>query len=789
MSADNVSEDVDRFVAGLEPDESSQRKRKRATKAVAALPAEMPRDDVAERVERDDVRGDEDEDIDSGPQLPRDLPRPTDTARSLDGVMAKFGIGENPDFKVQLHRLLPKYFPGGVQAYGFMEEFTIPLSESYINAEYGGGTYEVRVLGPDPTKSANAVRRYDSIKVEISGAANPSRLARSVQAKLDASSGAPAVGAPATGASMVMQAPAENPTVAAQALKIVADAAERERDARVRAEDKASDASARARELMDPLVDAANRRADELVKAERERSKTEREALEQRLRESRDDLRRLEQKVETMNATPQPSFAEQLKDVIPLLGSGDKAAASAAHTAETITQSIITRHSDEIASLHKQHQSMLDSMRSSHASEIASLRDAGMRELEAERQAGRNREQRHEEQLKTEREERRRDTEMYKKDADARDKQWRDRMEQQEINLKTQWESRVETQKTNFESQLQWMRSELEQSQLRVRTFESKTAEQGDLVAQLGRLKDVRSVAKDMLGFDDSPPAPAGGIGLQPSGLAGLPSEWAGAFETAIENFPAIWATIQNRAPSPPQGEQQQQQAQAQQQAQLQPGQIVNTQQGVMVVINTRDGLRLTPKADYDAYVAQQQEGQRTSRQVSAGPKQRGMLAKPPQKRPSDGIPVPNMAEGLPLKPRQWGEAVQPPMPDAGPVQQAQATDLAPPSPQAPRQQRRRDRPTADIQQQVGMDKTQVMIANEVAKLVHQSVDNAEEPEEFVKTMLSGGYPDVVIRGIADMSDEQVIASIKHVQPTSAGTTPLGQRFIREAMAVLRASI
>ncbi len=87
------------------------------------------------------------------------------------------------------------------------------------------------------------------------------------------------------------------------------------------------------------------------------------------------------------------------------------------------------------------------------------------------------------------------------------------------------------------------------------------------------------------------------------------------------------------------------------------------------------------------------------------------------------------------------------------------------------------------------MDQTKALIANEVAKLVHISVEGGDEPEEFVEKVLKGGYPPVIVQTIAGMSDEEVIAGIKHAQPNSAGATPAGQRFVHEALAALRAAI
>jgi hypothetical protein len=143
------------------------------------------------------------------------------------------------------------------------------------------------------------------------------------------------------------------------------------------------------------------------------------------------------------------------------------------------------------------------------------------------------------------------------------------------------------------------------------------------------------------------------------------------------------------------------------------------------------------------------------------------------------------MSIGLP-KPRAWGESVQPPLP----VDQQQQ-QVAAPQQQAPQRQARRGRPEQQAQQQGDAvdPKIQLMIAKDVAKRVHESVEGGDEPEEFVTKMLSGGYPPMIIQAIAGMSDDEVLAGIKQAEPNSAGTTPRGQRFVHAALAALRAAI
>ncbi len=774
--SDDISREIDGFLDNKNSEESARPRRRRA--AVKAKPESEPEldldaeDEVVSAVEADEP-ADEEEEKEKEVALPRELPRPSENQKTLSSVLSKYGIGENPQFYLQLHRTLPKYFPGGMQAHGYIDEYRQPITEEYISSEYGGGTYSVKVYGPNPKgPSGNTI--YASVTVEVAGPPNADRLARSVRAKLDQAA-TPAIGPSVVGPPM---ASAENPSLAAAAMKMASELSEREREERHRVEDRQASGLEAAKAMYAPIVESEKRRTEDVLKSEREKSAMERSHLEERLRESRAEMQSLQAKVDSLMNNGQ-SVSSELERILPLIkGDGGAAAAAAAETSarssEKITESILGRHQIEIESIHKQHQSMLDSMRGAHSSELSSMRDAHAREIEAERSAGRMREQRHEETLKAEREERRRDQELYRKTADDRDERWKERMEDQSQNLRTTWESRVETQKTNYESQLAWMRSETEQLQSRVRELQTAVGSQGDVVSQLGKLRDLRTGVKDALGIDDSPaPAPSGGLGLS----GGSTPEW---FETLMEHVGPIAQGLL-LGPSGPQ-QQQQQAPQNQQQPQYQEGQQVQTPQGLMIVVRTPNGLAFVKKEEFDAFQAQQQGQQRqgTSRTPS-GQRQRGILGPQRQKKPSDGIPVPNMAEGLPPIP-VWGEPVQPPMPtDQPPQQRTQPAPQPIPVP-APQRQQPQKGGTVD-------PKMRQMIANEIARLVHNSVENADEPAEFVQSLLSKGFPDALVQGIAAQSDDQILADIRQVQPNSAGATPMGQRFVREAMAILRSSV
>jgi len=73
-----------------------------------------------------------------------------------------------------------------------------------------------------------------------------------------------------------------------------------------------------------------------------------------------------------------------------------------------------------------------------------------------------------------------------------------------------------------------------------------------------------------------------------------------------------------------------------------------------------------------------------------------------------------------------------------------------------------------------------------VAKLVHDAVNQAEEPEEFVARVIGQYDPGMLRQIIGQYTTDQIIQAIRQLQPHSAGATPAGQRFVRDAFGQLR---
>jgi len=686
--------------------------------------------------------------------------------RTLDSLLAKYEVGVKPTYHAILHRLWPKFFAGNVPAAGFLARLDQVFDQETIRSEYGGGTYRVIIMGPDPKRSPNATRPYAQFSFEIAGPPNPN------------AGRADATPAAAPGMPMIMQQ--EQPGLASTALKTMAEVSAKDREDRIRAEKEAKVEVERAREASLPLFTQAQQLGKEMLDAERERAKTEREFLLRQISDARDAQQKLEERISQMDQQ-RPRIADEMRDMQKLFGPSQEVVAAATKANESITTAILERHRQELETISKQHLALVDSLRSTHAGEIAAVRDAHMRELGAEREASRMREQRHEEQLKTEREERRRDAEALRREADARDKAWQERMAQQEERLKTLYESRIATNQNMADSRIGWMQSEMDRLQAKVNELEGKQQDKGDLVSQLGRIKEATDALKG-LGLVEPPALPpptGGGIGISENGQI----DWGDMLKTAMTNLPDVIDAMRGgggqggglgssgggqqpqvitQRPPPPQ--------------QPKVGDVMQTPRGPMVVVQAPNGqLGLMPQQ-------QAPSGRR-------GPAPRGIFGPSSRRRDSGGLPVPNMADGLPKPAAPWEPT--PPQPQQPPAQQQQQQPRPVSRPAAaPPQPPPAAAPLAPVVdgQQVN-EKTQRAIANQVAIMVHKSIDEGDEPEEFVEKILSGKYPPVVVKAIASMEPEQVLAWIKQAQPNSAGTTPFGHEFVHKALRALRQAV
>lgn len=718
--------------------------------------------------------------------LPRELPKPVENMKTLGDLNAKYDIGESPEFKLQVWRLYPKLFPGGVQANGFYDTWDQALTEEMMQSEYGGGTYSIRVVGPHPNRP-NQIKHYDSLQLQLPGEAKYDRLPRAMQnVKKDDPGDMPSP--------VQMVGAQEHPKLAEKAMTILAESLNKERAEKVRIEDKASEAAKQARDVIDPLVAAHDKRADELVRAERDRSELERrllgERLEEERRERRDVAERLEkvmQEVQMQRGSVAGEATALVEGMAKVFGPrGDEGKA-----AERMLDSVLEKHKSELDMLRDQHRQMMESvgkqnaeaismMRQSHQTEVQSMREAQAREIAAERDAGRRREERLEDQLKMEREERRRDQERTREVLEERDRQWKDRMDMQKQSIEQSWDARHQSVTSNYENRILWQQQEIDRLKADLTDARAKMTDNSDPIAIVHKAKEI----KEAIGVPETSAASGGGSG----GGIGIGSEdWRTVLaEGAAERLPAILQTIGGLLGG----------TGAMMPQQVPPvGTIVPTPQGEMVVVqapNMPGGVALAPRAQVEAHLRAEQQaqermlppdggggGRRRSRRVMPAPEDLGR-----RKRPVSAVA--NLANdpryGNPLPDRRppWEGGNDEEEQEATP--QAQPRAAPQPQPTPVRQQQRSQQQPGQGRQISSMERQGLRV---IAKLVHDSVMNADEPDEFVDKVMREWRPDVLKRVIGGYSVDEIVAGIVQIAPQSAGATPEGQKFMREAFADL----
>jgi hypothetical protein len=740
------------------------------------------------------------EDLDLRDMLPAQQMKPAENVKSLGDVIAKYNIGNSTEFKLQVWRTYPKIFPGGVKADGFYDTWDQPLTEELIQSEYGGGNFRIVVMGPHPTKP-NTLKHYDSISLNLGGNPKYDRQPKAIQ-QSQASSSSDTAALPSP---MMMMGGQENAKLSETAMKLAVDMASKEREERIRVEDKADAKAATALTAVQPAIEAERRRADDLIKAERERNELERRMTQERLDESRAEQRKLLERIEQMEAN-RPSMASEMKEIMSFMprpgdgGEGGK-------IAERMMESVLEKHRVEmeamragqqqmIDNMSKQHEAMTSSIRSSHLHEITSMREAHQRDLQAEREASMRRQERADDQLKMEREERRRDQERHREMMDANDRTWKERIEMQIASTNQSWESRHQSVVGTYENKVLYNQQEIDRLRSELNDTKARMTDNSDPIAIVHKAKEIREAIGGPEQSGGGSSGGSGGIGM------GGVEDWKNlAVEGLTERAPQLLQVLGSMLS----GQQQQQQPQ------YQVGQVVQTPQGEMVVIQTAQGLALTPKAALDQAQTRDQGRMLPQQRQQQGPRRQRVMpdaedvANAPGRRKRRGpiSAVPNFADPsqygsdpLPVRGRRppWegggaddddhdgldqgpASQPQPPRRTSKPQQQAQ------PQPAQPPQQAHPQR----IARQMNSQERQGLSV--IAKLVHDSVMNADEPEEFAEKILKEWSPDLLKRVISGYSPDDIARGITETQPTSAGATPAGQAFVRAAFAQIEGAL
>jgi len=721
--------------------------------------------------------------------------RPVENVKSLGDIIAKYNIGNSTEFKLQVWRTYPKLFPGGVKADGFYDTWDQPLTEELIQSEYGGGNFRIVVMGPHPTKP-NTLKHYDSVSLNLAGTPKYDRQPKAVQQGQSAA--APSIDMP----SPMMVMGQENAKLSETAMKLAVDMAGHERLERIRVEERADAKAATAFAATQPVMDAERRRADDLIKAERERSEMERRMMQERIEESRGEQRKLLERIEQMESN-RPNMAAELKEILPFMQQ-PKDSGENNKVAERMMESVLDKHRVEMESMRAQQQQMIDnlnkqqeamiaSMRNSHQHEIATMRESNARELQAERESGTRRQERADDQLKMEREERRRDQERHRELLEANERTWKERLEMQIASLNASWESRHQSVLGTHETRGLWLQQEIDRLKSDLSDTKARMSDNSDPIAIVHKAKEIREAIGGPEHSSSGGGGVSGGIGM------GSAEDWKNlAVEGLTERAPQLLQVLGGLL-SGSQG------GQAQSQPQYQLGQVVQTPQGTMVVVQdpATGQLAFTPKAGLDQQQAAQQSRMLPSQRQQGARRQRVMpdaedVVNGRRRRRGPVSAVPNFADPsqygsdpLPVRGRRppWeGGGMEDEDEDRQPPRQSQPQ-------QQPQQPRRTSKPPEQAQGQPQqriarqMNTQERQGLNVIAKLVHESVMNADEPAEFAEKVLKEWPPDMLKRVISGYSPDDIARGIVETQPTSAGATPAGQAFVREAFAQIESAV
>lgn len=705
--------------------------------------------------------------------LPKGLPKPGQSLKSIGDMYAKYGVGDRPEFKIHLYRTYPKIGPGGIKFDGFYDSYDVPLTEEQIQADYGGGQYRVVVVGPHPS-SPKIPKHYDSHPIALAGEPNWDRMPRAMAGKAEKKSSGD------NPPPLPVMANTESPVLAQAALKMMQSVTESEREEKRRMEQRYEAKREAEAASGTSLAEAERRRADDLITAERERSKAEREYLEKRMsdiqQESAEKVRRIENELRS-----RPSTSQEIRELMPLLQQKDDGAT------RLMLEKILQKHSDEIAAINESHREFVRSLREGHAAEMASLRSAHDAALVSEREASKSREERIEERLRSEREERERDRTRHREALEDKDQSWKDRLSWQQQAEKQAFDSRFQAQQQSYESRIQLLQQELDKMRTDNYDLKMKVEEKGDVFSQIAKHQELGEILKRLGGGSSEPSAATSGGGI---GLTGGNDGWKETLvEGAVERLPQIMEKLfgaggeASKVQQPPQ----------QQMQNYVEGQVVDTPQGRMEVVrNPADGkLALAPKDALDRHRKQVEAQAAAAGGGLLGPRsqsapRRAQTSSPQRKRQQqrrksrDVSAVPNLAEGLPKRRPPWeggGDDELDDLLDDGPP--------PPPSPPVPRVAMHQPEPPAPTEpmELTGIERQALQL---IAKEVHESVSHADEPEEFAAKMV-GQYPEAILKQIVSgYTDRQIMQGIAQVQPNSAGATPAGRKFIVAAFGLLR---
>lgn len=774
------------------------------------------------------------EDMDAA-QSQRKLPAAEENVKTLGDLMAKYRVGEDPDFKALLYRTWPKVFAGGVLAEGYYATYDQPVTEQAIADEFGGGHYRIVVHGPRPG-AAQGTKHYASTLLKIAGEPRTDRVPNR------------GVGAvPTQGFAPVAPVRVDSDTMVDKAFTTLHEVFRDERAERKEQEQRQLNLSQssrmEAKETMESMSAVYDRLSREVIESERAAHERERKMIEDRAREQEgrlheaqrkfeQDRRDLEQRqFETAQASSESARqaisavestygrltkdmidseraahererqlheqrvreeAERRRDLEQKYESDRRAAPDPldmlTRTAslfkgdgdaqQRILDSVLAKHRDEITMFREETARVNDRIREAATNEANAIREASRREVEAERTSAQTRERELLRQIEHERDERRRDADRYREDLLNREQIAKDRLEQQRETINMQWDARHQSLTQQSELRLTYLKDDLDRKAHELDELRSTVREDKDPITQMRKMQEFRESAKDILGITESS---SRGIGSESVSTAPPPTSFdfgkvvEGMMEKGPQYLEAIGTLLR--------GSQAQNQAQAQ--PPPRPGQILQLPHGTFQVVQTPTGLGMVPftpppsQPPVPARLAQPQQPQRA---LPPPPKAQPRPQHRPQPMPdvddmlndeeSSAAPLPKAQPAQPRRPRPASAPARSAKPAPSATPQALPVEVAPPAPKPPKLPPEVERQAAQM----------------VGGLLNTAIMQGDEPEDLLANIV-GQFPEEMVKIVAQYDVEDILAAIREVQPNSAVFTPGGVAFTRTVFKQLRATV
>lgn len=675
---------------------------------------------------------DEDDEPDGLPVVHR---KPKPDPGQKDDIWAwyeKFKVGVDPDMSIQLWRKYPTVFPNGVVAEGPLEAFPMPIDEEYIASTYGGGIYEIYVMGPG--KNGHGKRRFSKFTAKVPGSADPTKPSSLVSNTMN--KGEARVQGP------IVTPPSENVGVVQQALKTLEKTSDDAQKRAKTAEDRVIAGVANGSTEAVKFADLMRMESDKRVQMLQEQGIRESQQLEARLRDRDQKIEALQGEVTKMQSAT-PTLFKEMADAL-------RQPPQAPGVGQEIMNNLLTKHAAEIEAMRSGHAHEIEAMHGAHLREIEAMRQAHERERDGERREAAAREQRVVDQLAQAREERLRDNEMHKQMQEQRDAASHDR-EQSRVDLvETMWQSRVHSAEESTNFRVNSLNAELERLRGELADLRSKAREDGDVYAQIERAKQLLDVARDGAG---------GGLGdveavapvVQSGGQKNI-------LDQVMEYGPAIGKMVTDLV-----GADAGKKKRRQQQPMPPMGSVVNTPQGRMVV--TPQGL--IPEYLYAQTVANQQNAQ---------PR---MFPQPQQQRQQVQVQQQSVQQH-PQQGSQQARRTSRPPDDA-------LLSSAPP-PAAPVEHVVVAPNIYEAQEQMAGAKEPLSgtAASFVAKALNDGLNAAMEVDEFLEDIRKK-VPEAYLQDLVKYTASEVLASVREHAPKSLALSPGGIEFTTNVMQRLRA--